>query len=273
MKNIVFLFILSIYTEGYLSAQNTIDLPVDTVKNYDNSFDSIPNEEEIYDKPSVSPYAKSLKEYNSGKIDRHHITKDNWEKAKQGIDYSSDIIKERVQKEEKDTSSFNPIWAIIFELLKWVFIIGAVALLAFLIWKFVGEGNVFGGRARRIGATSTEIDLDNLEENLEKIDIDPLIKKAIEIKNYSLAIRLYFLAILKELSAAETIVWRKDKTNRIYIREMRPHRLHSDFQNATLIFEKVWYGNETLNENNFGEIQPVFQKLLTESRSSLALTR
>ena len=113
---------------------------------------------------------------------------------------------------------------------------------------------------------SEEIDLNNIEDNLETAELDPIIKKAIAAKNFPLAIRLYYLAILKELTLAGAITWKKDKTNRIYAQEMQPHRLMEDFRHVTSIFERVWYGDSVLGESAFESIQPSFQNLLNETR-------
>ena len=132
--------------------------------------------------------------------------------------------------------------------------------------RFLSNQENINGYYRKLGLTSEEIDLNNIEENLETAELDPIIKKAIAAKNFPLAIRLYFLAILKELTLAGAIAWKKDKTNRIYVQEMQPHPLVETFRTVTAIFERVWYGDAPLDETGFQSIQPSFQNLLTETR-------
>ena len=47
------------------------------------------------------------------------------------------------------------------------------------------------------------------EEHIYESDLDRFIREATEQGNYALAIRLYYLAIIKELSLNRTILWKK----------------------------------------------------------------
>ena len=266
MKYLVFLLFFSVYTERPLWAQKpTIlekDLSVDSADVYNN----VESDTALDTRPRVSPYAAAQEKYNKEAIDRRDIDGEKWRKATAGIDYSTD----KVEKRTRQGSSGGGALAGVFLLfLKWFFIIGGIALMAFLIYRFVGEGNIFDARSRKLGLASEEIDLNNIEENLETAELDPIIKKAIAAKNFPLAIRLYYLAILKELTLAGAIVWKKDKTNRIYVQEMQPHPLMETFRTITAIFERVWYGDTPLDETGFQSIQPAFQNLLTETRKGI----
>ena len=225
--------------------------------------DTLENAIAIPQKRRESPYAAAQQEYLSQPLESKSIDKNRWEQAKSGINYSND----KIEKQKKVTNTgFNPMWGVLFEFLKWFFIIGAITLMAYLIIRFVGEGNILGTKKRRIADPSVQIDLEHLEENLETAELDPLIHQAIADKNYTLAIRLYYLAILKELHVKGDIAWKKDKTNRIYVREMREHRFSEPFRSTTTVFERVWYGSQTIDENRFTLIQPDFQNLLKSLR-------
>jgi Domain of unknown function (DUF4129) len=264
MKYLVFLLFFGLYTEGSLRAQQP------TIMEKDMLADStIFNENEVLDtaednRPRVSPYKAAQEKYNSEAIQRRDVDAEKWRKATAGIDYSKD--KEEKQTRQRSNSNNGALAGVFLELLKWFFIIGGVVLVAFLIFRFIGEGNIFNARSRKIGVVSEEIDLNNIEENLETAELDPIIKKAIAAKNFPLAIRLYYLAILKELTLAGAITWKKDKTNRIYVQEMQPHPLMETFRTVTAVFERVWYGDTALDEAGFVSIQPSFQNLLTETR-------
>ena len=261
---LLFFAFLLLYTEGSL-AQGVLT-PKDMQPSISDSIeqyiadDSIENMPIVPRKNYVNPYADAQKKYLSEPIDAQKIDNDRWEKAKAGIDYSGDQMK---KEKQASGSSLNPKWIIgLFEFFKWFFIVGAIVLLAYLILRFVGEGNIFGPRKRSISDPSVQIDLERIEENLETADIDPLILRAIADKNYSLAVRLYYLAILKELHLKGDIAWKKDKTNRAYVREMREHRFFEPFRKTTTVFERVWYGSQTIDERTFEVVQPDFQSLL-----------
>ncbi len=270
MKQLFFILFMAstlLYTEGGyaqgLFEKKDIQPTASDSFVYDET-DTLENVLNLPKERSESPYATAQQAYLSQPLESKSIDKNRWEQAKSGINYSND----KVEKQQKQTnsSSFNPMWGVLFEFLKWFFIIGAITLLAYLITRFVGEGNILGTKKRRIADPSVEIDLEHIEENLEIAELDPLINQAIADKNYTLAIRLYYLAILKELHAKGDIAWKKDKTNRIYVREMREHRFSEPFRSTTTVFERVWYGSQTIDENRFTLIQPDFQNLLKSLR-------
>ena len=266
MKYLVFLLFFAVYTEGPLWAQEPIivdkDLSVDSIDVHNN----VGSGTAIDDRPHASPYAAAQEKYNKEAIDRRDIDGEKWQKATAGIDYSTDKVEKRTRQGSGGNSALMGAFLVF---LKWFFIIGGIALVAFLLYRFIGEGNIFNARSRKLGLTSEEIDLNNIEENLETAELDPIINKAIAAKNFPLAIRLYYLAILKELTLAGAIVWKKDKTNRIYVQEMQPHPLMETFRTITAIFERVWYGDTPLDETGFQSIQPSFQNLLTETRKGI----
>ena len=230
---------------------------------YFGEIDTTENDFIIPKAQKESPYTAAQQEYLSQPLESKSIDKNRWEQAKSGIDYSNDKIE---KQQQKANTSFNPMWGVLIEFLKWFFIIGAIVLLAYLILRFVGEGNIFGNKKRRIADPSVQIDLEHIEDNLETAELDPLINKAIADKKFTLAIRLYYLAILKELHIKGDIDWKKDKTNRIYVREMKENAFFDPFRNTTTVFERIWYGSQNLNEKGFTLIQPDFQNLLKRLR-------
>jgi hypothetical protein len=273
MKYLVFLLFLCLYTEGSLSAQipTVLDseLTVDSTAVEENAIEEEAAQER---RPRVSPYAAAQEKYNQETIDKRDIDAEKWRKATAGIDYSDEKMEKQTPMRQSSGGGGSGVAALaggLLVFLKWFFIIGGICFLAFLIYRFVGEGNIFGTPSRKIGVDSEEIDLNNIEENLETAELDPIIKKAIAAKNFPLAIRLYYLAILKELTLAGAIVWKKDKTNRIYVQEMQPHPLMETFRQVTTIFERVWYGDTPLDEAGFEQIQPSFQGLLKDTRVSI----
>ena len=107
-------------------------------------------------------------------------------------------------------------------------------------------------------------ELAQLEENLHQADLDYFINQAIVQGDYTLAVRLYYLATLKELSLKHYIHWKKDKTNRDYLREMNRTSMAMPFSEITLLFERIWYGNVQLQQGDFEEIQPKFSTFIQQ---------
>lgn len=258
------IFFFGVYTEG--GAQNPSDAYADSlfVEDLEISDTSEMNLDEI---PPVFRRNdnESIQKYYREDIQPKDFDTNDWKKATKDLDYT--IEKEEEKPRSKKSPSFNltPFW---FSFIKWFFIIGGVAILAFILLKFLGEGNVFGRQSRRVYAPSVGIDLERIEENLQNAEFDALIQQAISKKQFTLAIRLYYLAIIKELNITGAIKWKKDKTNSTYIREMRPHKLFDSFRHITSIFERVWYGDTAFGEADFYSIQPTFQDVLKEAKKS-----
>ena len=114
---------------------------------------------------------------------------------------------------------------------------------------------------------NNEIPYETLGENIHAIDFTESIAEAITKKNYRLAVRLYYLKALKELTDREMIDWRINKTNRSYVYELNSPTLRPDFEQITLQFEYAWYGDFPVDENQFLNIKNQF---LTFSNSVLA---
>jgi len=204
--------------------------------------------------------------YEQRPIAQRNFGKDSWKKATHGLSYPLETEKEK--KEERQvsdkSSSHMDISGLIpwFVALKYMIIVAFIGLIVYLIVRLVGEGNVFGRTSHKIPVSSEEIDMAHIEEHLEATDLEAFIRRAIQQKNYPLAIRLYYLAIIKELSAKGAIEWKKDKTNRIYLREMESNTLFDPFRETTRIFERVWYGALAFGETEFIGVEGRFRELL-----------
>jgi hypothetical protein len=258
---IVFVF-FAFLTEGV--AQEVIEQPSpDSTEVYDE--DMTGEEDATEDVPYVNPYQAATDKYKQTPVNRTDFDPKAWEKAKDGIDYTLEPEKQDTASRTKRNNqpTHRPLNSeALIAFLKWFFIGGAILIVAYLVYRFATEGDVFGRRSRRIGTPSVGIDLENIEDNLEETDIESFIKKAIGSGQYNVAIRLYYLAILKELSLSDSIKWQKEKTNRAYIFEMKNHPQADSFRQITRTYERVWYGNSTINAAIFNYLKSDFEALL-----------
>ncbi len=190
------------------------------------------------------------------------VSEGRWRDASGTLDYSDDKWKEPKKRSSAPVSGPAPsardwtlntgAWGYALQVLA---IILAVALIAFGIYKMLQQP-----RNRALARDGVEITLDNLEEYLHETDLDRFLRAALAEKNYALALRLYYLQIIKDLSSKGAINWAKEKTNRDYLREMRTHPMAEPFRTATRTFERVWYGNLDLNEATFKSLEPDFKR-------------
>ena len=123
--------------------------------------------------------------------------------------------------------------------------------------------NFFKPKSRKIKELNLE-SVEKIEENLEEHDVATYLRQAIENRQFRIAIRLHYLLIIKELSSKKFIKWKRDKTNRNYLYETQSYSFSSNFKATTTIFEKVWYGERNVTEQDFNFIYAQFNQLNTE---------
>lgn len=199
-----------------------------------------------------------------------------WVEAKKGLDYSPRNPQKTEKKGESEQNQRQELNDRIDEphnpaidvdqtlgviMVKFLIILSAAIAIALLLRQFLG----FGGLPRNVRIKESvfqEGEFKNIEENLHETELEEYIQKAIKQQRYNVAIRLYFLAILKELSLNQSIYWKKNKTNREYLQELQRRVDYNDFKKTTLIFERVWYGNRMINIREFHEIKDPFERFL-----------
>ena len=101
-----------------------------------------------------------------------------------------------------------------------------------------------------------------VEENIEQIDFDKLITKALKENNYRLATRYLYLKSLKSLANKKTIEWHFDKTNSDYLNEIKDSKLKALFKRVSYIYDYVWYGEFPIDEASFNKNKDDFNQLI-----------
>lgn len=128
------------------------------------------------------------------------------------------------------------------------------SVIVYVTLKLMGVD--FSGLYRK--KTNNQIPYETLGENIHAIDFTDSIAEAITQTNYRLAVRLYYLKTLKELTDREMIDWKINKTNRSYVYELNSPTLRPDFERITLQFEYAWYGDFPVDETQFLNIKNQF---------------
>lgn len=101
------------------------------------------------------------------------------------------------------------------------------------------------------------------DEEIDEIDIDGLLHHAINNKEFRLAIRYYYLSVLKILSDTKQIVYHKDKTNSEYQLEIKNKTIRDQFSYLSYIYSYVWYGEFAIDEANFKLAEKKYQSFKT----------
>ena len=212
---------------------------------------------------STSSAQNPRESYLNSDFKEQTFDKKEWKNLTKDLDYTD---KPPEEPEFKQKSS-EPIFHApnnLAGILKTVAIILAIVLATVVLIHLMGFDNLFGPRNRKIKKDSPDINIENIEEYIHETELERFIREAIESGNYPLAIRLYYLEVIKQLSLNKLIKWKKDKTNGEYLRELRGSDFHPSFRELTLIFERIWYGKTDFVKEDFVKVEPKFKELINQ---------
>lgn len=131
-------------------------------------------------------------------------------------------------------------------------------IIVYLIIKYMLNSpvnTIFNKEDRKINT------LNFTEENIEKVDFDKLISKAVEEANFRVAVRYLYLKSLQLLSNHQIIEWHFDKTNAEYQSEIKDATTKEYFRKVSYIYDYVWYGEFSIDESDYEKTAYNFNKL------------
>jgi len=199
----------------------------------------------------------------------------DWERISKQYDYNKEKVKEEVEEEEPedelyaDSPEKSPsMSASTKNVLKYSLFAVVIGLLVFIVFRLVGGGLL--GANQKISKDEAYL-LEEIEDNLEEANIKTPLEDAVQAENYSLALRLYYLSILQALLHAGHIVWKKEKTNGAYIREIWSHPARPLLQKLTRIYEYFWFAKGAkLDRTEFSRIRSLFDDMLQKASAPKA---
>lgn len=139
----------------------------------------------------------------------------------------------------------------------------ATLIVLFVIYMIVKivlnkEGNWVFGKS----TTKKIIDYDAVEQNLHVVDFEKLIAATLQTGNLRLAIRYYYLWVLRKMSEKDIIDWNPEKTNSDYFYEIKNEALRQDFTYISYLYNYIWYGEFDITEDHFRHIRKTFENTL-----------
>ena len=105
-------------------------------------------------------------------------------------------------------------------------------------------------------------------EDITGDDMDRIIGQEVAAQRWRSAIRYLYLRSLQDLQSAGSISWKKDKTNRDYLREVTSPTVQVVFTEAVRVFERTWYGDEAVDEALFNKARPVYDAVRQTVRTT-----
>lgn len=190
-------------------------------------------------------------------------TDESWKNAKEGIEFKEN--KKEEEKEDKKTEIdlddfVDNDWDWNFDWLKRPITKTIIILLA-----VVGLGFMLAYLLRK---SSLEQDLkvpedmlyslEKLEDDVPKSDFDKFLEACIRSGDYKTAVRVLYLQLLQQMHQNEWIIWKKNKTNREFLNEIRGKSTYKTIRDLTLAYEIVWYGEQTVTSTQFEMLQKAF---------------
>lgn len=192
------------------------------------------------------------------------LTQQQWQEISEGIDYH-ETYNEMERKDDNKSGKNNYSMNTSFDLgnFKYLIYFVILGLVVFLIVKVV----IHSKKNTAVKEQTISIDtIEHIEEKIHNVNLEDLLKEALEAKNYRIALRLNFLIIIKLLSQKGEIQWAKEKTNWEYYSELQDKLLADQFKEIIMSFETFWYGEHPLTELEYHFTEPAYQALQKQLR-------
>lgn len=156
-----------------------------------------------------------------------------------------------LQDDDGSTSTAGYFWYVIA-------IIVILGVAYFIAWAILGKKGrwIFGRGKKQISVYDVNA------EDIHEMDFATLIQRTRMEGNYRLAVRYYYLWLLKKLSNKEIIAWHSDKTNSDYYYEIKDAALRDDFKYLSYVYDHSWYGEFPIDHLAYAKAEKAFQKTL-----------
>ena len=139
----------------------------------------------------------------------------------------------------------------------------AVLIIVFVIYLIVKalinrEGQwIFSKEAKQ-----KVIHYSDIEKNIHLLDFEKLINESIQSGEKRIAIRYYYLWLLKVMARNHYIEWDIEKTNSDYLFELKNPAHKEEFTYLSYLYNYIWYGEFEIDETAFMKAENQFKKSL-----------
>ena len=135
--------------------------------------------------------------------------------------------------------------------------VGVVVIFVYFIIKLFGVEVTTLFKPNKVKTLDYEVN----EEQLDNINFEVEIAKALSEKQWRFAIRLIYLNALKLMGDSGLLKVKKGKTNRDYLYEISGKEAEKDFERLSFIFDYTWYGHFDANDAIAEEAQDHFSRI------------
>lgn len=138
------------------------------------------------------------------------------------------------------------------------------AFIALVVWLFI---KLNPGRSFLEEQEAPHVFLNDEETIVKSENIGELIERAVKEGDFRLAIRYYYLQLLRQLNRKELIKYEFQKTNSEYLNEIKEEHLRIQLKKAMRLYDFIWYGSFSLSEPDFHRAQRNFSDLQTSIKT------
>jgi len=233
---------------------------VSKAQQHDSATEISPPRETVEDTIYQKPYESSSDENyrfrkteGAEKVATREIPDSNLRTIRSDDDYW--YVNQPPPREKKSMQKTKPVSSTsLINTLSWIIVI--VGFLALLIW-FLATSNIrlFKKASKRIIEKTID---EEQTENIFEINFEKEIQKAVNDKNFRIAVRLLYLRALKDLADKNLINYTHAKTNADYLFQLAGTSYYKNFFRLTRDFDYTWYGQFELSYESFLIIQSDF---------------
>lgn len=157
----------------------------------------------------------------------------------------------QIEDELSNTQLTQIVYRIVYAV---IFLVVIIILIRVILKK---EGRWIFGKSQ-----SQNIPFYQVEQNIHEVDFTALIDDAVKSANYRLAIRYYYLWLLKEMNDAQLINYDVEKTNNDYHRELKDQDLKTRFNYTAYLYNYIWYGSFEIKQQQFENASRSYRNLI-----------
>lgn len=146
--------------------------------------------------------------------------------------------------------------AMLFKIVAILIIIVVIYLIVKALINKEGQW-IFGKNAQK-----RTIYYSDAEKNIHLLDFEKLIKESISSGQKRIAVRYYYLWLLKIMAQNHYIEWDIEKTNSDYLYELKNPVHKEEFNYLSYLYNYVWYGEFEIDETIFIKTENRFKKAI-----------
>ncbi len=146
-----------------------------------------------------------------------------------------------------------------------IFYVVVFLLVVYFIFRAIinKEGTwVFGKSSEKNIVPVTDI-----ENNIHVANFKSLIEIAESEKNYRLAVRYYYLWLLRSLTNAQLIDYDVEKTDSDYLYELQSKTNRDQFSYTSYLYNYIWYGEFDVNTQQFDKAKHAFTTFINNVKA------